>query len=126
MKKSSTLKKRKDFVKVAHSGVKAVRKTLVLQAAFRDLNSKLSGTKIGFIATKKLGKAHVRVLAKRRLRAAADIALIPKAKTNINYVIVARFVTAKAKFATIVKDLESALIEIEEQLANEKNFNSND
>ena len=126
MKKSSTLKKRKDFVKVAHSGVKAVRKTLVLQAAFRDFKSTLTGIKIGFIATNKIGKAHVRVLAKRRLRAAADIALFPAAKTNVNFVIVSRFVTPKASFDSIVKDLESALIEVEGKLKNDKDFNSAD
>ena len=63
------IKKRKDFLRVAKQGLKMVTSTVILQAA-QSLSVSETAPKIGFTTTKKLGKAHIRNRARRRMRAA--------------------------------------------------------
>ncbi|MBQ9732408.1 MAG: ribonuclease P protein component [Alphaproteobacteria bacterium] len=117
------LKKRKDFIRAAQ-GVKSVQSSLILQAA-----PSLSAPKkivcddtcyVGYTATKKLGKAHVRNRVKRRLRAAVACVFSSQACEKIDYVLIGRFKTASAPFAKIIEDLQNALNEVKSQLT-EKN-----
>lgn len=105
---SSTLKKRKDFVRVAVKGLKMVRHSLILQAA-QSLSKEEVPYKLGFTATKKLGKAHIRNRTKRRLRAAAQEIFPKHAQNNIEYVLIGRYSTREVDFKELCSDMAFAV-----------------
>jgi ribonuclease P protein component len=98
------LKRRREFLRVAGSGVRAGRPAMLLQA--------FSGTegplRVGFTATKKLGNAVVRNRAKRRLREAARLTLAD-GPAGWDLVLVAREATGTRPWARLLSDLEGAL-----------------
>lgn len=97
------LKKRKDFLRVAGQGLKMVTSTVILQAAHSFSDS--AGTpKIGFTTTKKLGKAHIRNRARRRMRAVLR-EYYPLLKPNLEYVLIGRYNTADCSFEKLRDDL---------------------
>ena len=102
------LKKRPDFLRTA-IGRKAVKPGLVLQARQRDVRGPF---RVGFTATKKIGNAVVRNLAKRRLREAARAILPVHASPNYDYVLIARQQTPARNFKNIIQDLKRALDEV--------------
>ena len=121
------LKKRKDFVRAAR-GLKSVTPSLILQAA-QSLSTPAKpvlgdGCYLGFTATKKLGKAHIRNLVKRRLRAAAAECFADNALSGMDYVLIGRYNTAEVDFIKLKSDMIKALRDIENQ-RNEKNEVSN-
>jgi len=99
------LKRRAEFVQAAKAGRKAARDSLVLQALARPD----SETRLGFTATKKIGNAVARNRAKRRLRAAARIALGAAPPAGWNLVLIARDATGRCPFPALMADLEGAL-----------------
>lgn len=109
------LKKRKDFVRVASQGIKAVSSGLILQAA-QNL-SKEKTSRIGYTATKKIGKAHLRNRSKRRLRAAAREIFPIHALPGIDYVLISRFNTASCNFAELKQNMFLSLTKINKQLS---------
>ena len=114
------LKKRKDFVRVAAKGVKVATSTLILQAA-QSLSSPArdvleDGCYLGFTATKKLGKAHVRNRVKRRLRAAAAECFVAGGRPGTDYVLIGRYNTAVVDFAKLKSDMARALLDINSQM----------
>lgn len=118
-----TLKKRKDFLRAA-KGVKSVAPSLILQAALS-----LSSTHkpiyenacyLGYTATKKLGKAHIRNLTKRRLRAAAAQIFPKHAMSGCDYVLIGRFRTTNIDFETLKENMKQALNEVNTQLFQHK------
>lgn len=115
------LKKRKYFVEAAH-GYKVVTNGLVLQAAFCSSQQKPTSDCcfVGFTATKKLGKAHIRNRVKRRLRAIAHIILLQKGLKNINYVFIGRHNTATLDFDYMLRKAFSALEEINTQILSQE------
>lgn len=102
------LKKRPDFLRTA-KGRKAVRPGLVLQARARDAQGPF---RVGYTATKKIGNAVVRNLAKRRLREVARAILPVHANPNYDYVLIARQQTPDRNFKNILQDLKRALDEV--------------
>lgn len=102
------LKKRKDFVRVASKGLKMVTSGLILQAA-QNLSASDETCRLGYTATKKLGKAHIRNRTKRRLRAAAGEIFPRLALPNIDYVLIGRYNTADCNFADLKQNMTSAL-----------------
>ncbi len=104
------LKKRKDFVRAAHQGFKMVSTTLILQAA-QSLSSaeKNNYCSLGYTATKKIGKAHIRNRTKRRLRAAAREIFPSLALPGKDYVLIGRFNTHDCSFDQLKKDMKTAL-----------------
>ena len=100
------LKKRKYFVEAA-KGCKVVTNGLVLQAAF--CSPKQNPTDnccfVGFTATKRLGKAHIRNRTKRRLRAVIREIYSQYALPNIDYVLVGRFDTYICPFTELRSDV---------------------
>ena len=117
------LKKRKDFVRAA-KGYKSVMPTLILQAAqslsMRNKEVLQDGCYLGFTATKKLGKAHLRNRTKRRLRAAARLSFPELAKAGLDYVLIGRYNTADAKFERLVSDMKRAIGTINSQIEAEE------
>ena len=102
------LKKRREFLRAARAR-KAVRPGLVLQAYRRSAD----GTaRVGYTATKKIGNAVARNLARRRLREAARQVLAHSGQNGFDYVLVARKVVLTQRFAEIVRDLKSALDDV--------------
>lgn len=72
---------------------------------------------LGFTATKKIGKAHVRNRTKRRLRAAAREIFPETARELTDYVLIGRYNTAAVEFSQLCKDMKKALGKINQMLA---------
>lgn len=122
----SKLKKRKDFIHAAKSGVSVPTRTIVLQAVFRKSDSPVTGARIGYTTTKKIGKAVVRNLCRRRLRAAAALFFEKLALPTADYVLIARFSTADADFKNICRDLQRGLKKINQTLNGETDHDQPD
>jgi len=116
MKKITVLKKRKDFVRVA-KGVKCSLPGIFLMAA-RSLCAEICDPKVGYTTTKKIGKAHVRNRARRRMRAAVAEIFPKYAKNNVEYVLVGRWNTATCPFYILKKNLKKALHDVAKELEN--------
>jgi len=123
MVKVLILKKRKDFVRAA-KGFKMVAPSLILQAAqslpalYRNIPD--DSCFLGYTATKKLGKAFVRNLTKRRLRAAAREIFPPLALPGIDYVVIGRYNTGNIDFKQLKDDMKAALKRINKLINNDK------
>ncbi len=102
------LKKRKDFLRAAKD-ITMVSKNVMLQAA-RPLSADISTeesrkARIGFTATKRLGKAHIRNRTKRRLRAVVREIYSKYALDNVDYVLIGRFDTWCCPFEDLRRDV---------------------
>ena len=94
------IKKRRDFLRVTAGNMRSVSPALVIQAA----KNGLAEPRFGFTATKKIGKANVRNLAKRRMRELVRRHLASLASPGIDYVLVARAPTGIYPFALLAAD----------------------
>ncbi len=112
------LKKRKDFVRVASKGLKMVSSGLILQAA-QSLSAAEDNCRLGFTATKKIGKAHLRNRTKRRLRAAAREIFPKHARPHTDYVLIGRYNTASCDFSDLCQNMAIALKRINKLFAKE-------
>ena len=112
----SLLKKRRDFVKLTKHGESVSTSSLVLQAAPQGLTQPASQARIGYTTTKRIGKAHTRNRCRRRLRAAVSLLFGQSALPDFDYVLIARYTTATAKFSTICRDLQYAIKKINQKL----------
>lgn len=116
MNKVVQIKKRPDFLRIARTGQKIVKSGLVLQALRRAGDGE-ENIRIGFTASKKVGKAVRRNRAKRRLRVLAASLLPSLGLAGYDYVLIARYKTVDGPFEKLYGDLKDAL----EQVKNEKN-----
>lgn len=125
------LKTRREFLRVAAARRKRVRPGLIVQAA-RRADTLLSqppsapgqsqdagpsrnpqgAVRVGFTASRKVGKAVQRNRARRRLRAAAAQVLPALGEAGTDYVLVARKATLQRRYEDLVKDLHEALIQL--------------
>ena len=105
------LKRRNDFLCVAHRGQKWVAPGLVLQSRRRrDTESRSrDGIRIGFTVTKKVGNAVIRNRTRRRLKAAAMDVMAGHGQNLTDYVLIGRAGTLKRPYALLVADLETAM-----------------
>ena len=106
------LKRRSEFLRVAGARRKWAAPGLVLQVRVRDLapaGASISGPRVGFTVSRKVGNAVVRNRARRRLRAVAEQVMPGSAKPEYDYVIIARAATPSRPFAELRGDLEGAL-----------------
>lgn len=108
------LKKRADFLAAA-KGHACARGAVLVQA--RDRRDEQPAVRLGFTATRRIGGAVVRNRAKRRLRAAARIALPSLARPGCDYVLIARQGTVERPWARLLDDVKSALIRLAAELA---------
>lgn len=114
------IKKRPDFLRIARHGAKAVRSGLVLQALYREKPSEETPDpvmRIGFTASKKIGKAVVRNRAKRRLRALCAAVLPAEGMPGVDYVLIARYKTPDAPYQKLLSELQSALHQVQNDLS---------
>jgi len=83
---------------------------MIVQARRRRPDEPHQGARVGYTCSKKVGNAVARNRAKRRLRAAAALALRPAARDGWDYVLIGRAqATAAAPFAALLDDLRAAL-----------------
>ena len=112
------IKKRPDFLRIAKHGQKVVKSGFVLQA-LRRTKATAKGVgdtdvRIGYTASKKVGKAVVRNRSKRRLRALCAALLPTEGTPGFDYVLIARYKTADAPYQKLLNDLKEALTRINE------------
>ncbi|MHA1566917.1 MAG: ribonuclease P protein component [Alphaproteobacteria bacterium] len=100
------LKVRADFLRVAAARRKFATPGLVLQAAANsDGNGQI---RVGYTASRKVGGAVVRNRARRRLRAAVGV-VMERARSDMDYVVIARRGTPNRPYGALLSDLETAL-----------------
>ena len=93
---------RAGFLAARDSGVKAVAAGFVLQAAASGRDD----WRLGLTASKKTGNAVRRNRARRRLRALARTELAKRARSGTDYVMIARYDTARREWQHLVNDVE--------------------
>ncbi|MBP5399566.1 MAG: ribonuclease P protein component [Alphaproteobacteria bacterium] len=120
MPEFSVLKKRRSFVRLTKGAFCVATRTLVLQAMESEAENVSGKPRIGYTTTKKIGKAHTRNRCRRRLRAAAALLFAEYAMANFDYVLVARYTTEMADFATICEDLVYALKKAKANFVNDE------
>jgi ribonuclease P protein component len=91
-------------------GARCATAAFVLEAKPREPQSKAADrARFGFTVTKRLGKAVVRNRIKRRLRAAARDVHLHHARTEFDYVVIARSSALDTAYSILVDDLTKAL-----------------
>lgn len=114
MNKFLILKKRRDFLRAAKD-LTVIFHNVMLQAA-RPLSESRQPARIGFTATKRLGKANVRNRTKRRLRAVMREIYAQYALDNVDYVLVGRYDTAYCPYENLRTDIIRAFKKINKEI----------
>jgi ribonuclease P protein component len=104
-----TFKLRADFLRLASRGRKLARPGFILQIARTGTDRPL---RVGYTATKKIGNAVARNLARRRLKEAARLTFAEAAPLNgVELVLICRQETATLPFETLRGQLKTAIAE---------------
>jgi len=119
-----TLKKRKDFLRVASARCYIATYNVVVQAA-RHL-SDTDNIYVGYTATKKIGNAVIRNRSKRRLRAVVRDVLEHFALPNVDYILIARDSTHSCKYADLRRDFVYALKKINKNFTVPEQINTDE
>ncbi|MGQ0674076.1 MAG: ribonuclease P protein component [Hyphomicrobium sp.] len=101
-----TLKKRSEFLRL-RGGSRCAKDTFVLESKPRTAEPGPPGPRVGFTVTKALGGAVDRNRIRRRLKAAV-VAVLDHARSDRDYVIIARSAARECAFDILKKDLEQA------------------
>ncbi len=107
-----TLKKRRDFLNIASTGIKWVTPAFAIQMGCDFVCTK---PVIGYTATRKIGGAVQRNRAKRRMRALAAELLPTQGRKNSGYVLIARKSMVSKKYVELQADLKWALKRMHQQ-----------
>lgn len=97
--------KRRDFVRVAKMGKKAIRPSLILQFYRRKSDGPM---RVGYTVSKKVGNAVVRNRVRRQLREIVRLIGFPERHKAADVVLIGRRGTLGRSFSDIMKDYESA------------------
>lgn len=116
MSKFLILKKRRDFLRAAREET-VVFHNVIVQAARPVMGESPRRARIGFTATKKLGKAYVRNRTKRRLRAVMQEIYNTYARNNIDYVLIGRLGTYRCPFDSLRSEVIRAFKKINQALS---------
>ena len=84
---------------------------LILQAALQNA-ARVSGLRVGFTASRKVGNAVMRNRARRRLRAAVIDVFGGHAANATDYVVIARRRTLRRSYDSLLDDLRQALEQV--------------
>jgi ribonuclease P protein component len=113
------LKNRTDFLRVSRARRRSVAGGLIVETAPRPTDPAKSVAadeappfRVGFTTSRKVGNAVERNRARRRLRAAVEQVMPLHARRGQDYVIIARRTTLTRPFDKLIRDLESALIQL--------------
>lgn len=109
------IKKRKDFLRAAKAET-VIFHNVLLQAAHNVFATPQNPARIGFTATKRLGKAHIRNRTKRRLRAVMREVYDKYTLADTDYVLVGRYDTYCCPFENLRSDVIRALKKINKAL----------
>ena len=110
---SFRLKKRSDFLRLQHNGVKQVMTDFILQAC--RCPDELPYSRFGYTASKKIGNAVARNRAKRRMRALATLNA-SAIWAHTDYVLIARKSILHTPFNKLVADMAAALLAVHKKL----------
>ncbi len=105
------MRKRAEFLAVAAARRKWTMPGLALQARRRE--SEGLGLRLGFTASRHVGKAVERNRAKRRLREVARAILAEQARLDFDLVLIARPETIRRDFAALKADLRQSLVKLD-------------
>ena len=107
----SVLGNRSDFLRLAATGRKWVSKSMIIQMAKRPQQDgqDISGIRVGYTASKKVGNAVKRNRAKRRLREVVRRALPDRGRGGYDYVLIARPSTVELPFDHLIRDFNWCL-----------------
>lgn len=103
-----TLKNRSDFLRVASTRKKWITPAMIVQIAPR-FDQESDSIKVGYTASKKVGNAVARSLAKRRMREVVKQVMKACAPENHDYVMIARREILEYPFDQLIRDLKWAL-----------------
>ena len=107
-----TLKKRRDFLACARARRWAAP-GLILQGRKRREDEDVSGIRVGYTCSRKVGNAVTRNRAKRRLRASAAAVMAELGRDGWDYVLVGRAgSTVSRPFGDLLDDLRQALARV--------------
>lgn len=101
------LRRRRDFVAAAESGVKVGGPLIALQ--MRDRGMLDEKPRVGFTVTKRVGRAVERSRMKRRLREAARATLAETARPGCDYVLIARRAVIDVRFDRLLREVRDAV-----------------
>ena len=105
------IKKRKEFLRAAKAET-VIFHNVLLQAAHTLSETDEKPARIGFTATKRLGKAHIRNRTKRRLRAVMRDVYDKYTLPDTDYVLVGRYDTYCCPFENLRNDVIRAFKKI--------------
>lgn len=111
IQKVSVLAKRRDFLRIAAGRKKWVSNSMIVQVAkmTAQAGQDLSGIRVGYTASKKVGNAVKRNRAKRRLREVVRQVLWSKGERGHDYVLIARPATLDMTYDQLIRDFSWCL-----------------
>jgi ribonuclease P protein component len=110
--KLQSMPARQDFLRARNKGQKALSRGLVIQATMNELDI----WRLGLTASKKIGNAVCRNVARRRMRALARQHLAPLARPGVDYVLIARHDILDYDWQDLVTGLTKAILYLHHKL----------